>query len=202
MKCPECGFDNTDGINFRGQCGERLRGPCPSCGTEGQSTRSPCTFCGHVPEKCQVTTNQERKPVSSPRFDDMSIIRRFLTPQLSDKILAARGNIEGERRQVTALFADIQGYTSLSEALGEEATFKIMERIYECMITAVLREEGSVQELTGDGIFALFGAPIALEDAPVHACRAALDNHNFDPTPTLAALAACLAGATGFADEP
>lgn len=104
----------------------------------------------------------------------MAIIRRFLTPQLADKILSARGRIEGERRQVTALFADIQGYTPLSEALGEEATFKVMERIYEGMITAVLEEEGNVQELTGDGIFALFGAPIALEDAPLRACRAAL----------------------------
>jgi len=108
----------------------------------------------------------------------MAIIMRFLTPQLADKILAARGRIEGERRQVTALFADIQGYTPLSESLGEEATFMVMERIYECMITAVLAEEGSVQELTGDGIFALFGAPIALEDAPVRACRAALEIQN------------------------
>jgi class 3 adenylate cyclase len=108
----------------------------------------------------------------------MAIIRRFLTPQLANKILAARGRIEGERRQVTALFADIQGYTPLSEQLGEEVTFKVMERIYEGMITAVLEEEGSVQELTGDGLFALFGAPVALEDAPLRACRAALEMQN------------------------
>ena len=174
MKCPKCGFDTTNGINFCGQCGERLRDTCPRCGAAGQSTRCPCTVCGHDPEESPVTDLQEAKTISASPFDDMSIIRRFLTPQLSDKILAARGRIEGERRQVTALFADIQGYTPLSEALGEEATFKVMERVYECMITAVLAEEGSVQELTGDGIFALFGAPIALEDAPVRACRAAL----------------------------
>jgi len=147
MKCPKCGFDNAGGINYCGQCGEMLRHTSPACGASDQSTR----------------------------FDDMAIIRRFLTPQLADKILAARGRIEGERRQVTALFADIQGYTPLSESLGEEATFKVMERIYECMITAVIGEEGSVQELTGDGIFSLFGAPIAMEDAPVRACRAALE---------------------------
>lgn len=175
MKCPTCGFDNADGINFCGQCGERLRGTCPSCGAESQSTRSTCTECGHVPEEPPVAAEPERKMASTLRLDDVSIIRRLLTPQLTDKILAARGRIEGEHRQVTALFADIEGYTPLSEALGEEATFKVMERIYECMITAVLAEEGSVQELTGDGIFALFGAPVALEDAPVRACRAALE---------------------------
>jgi class 3 adenylate cyclase/tetratricopeptide (TPR) repeat protein len=174
MKCPKCGFDTTDDLNFCGQCGTRLRAACPSCGAEGQWTWLPCSVCGHVPEEPSAPAEQKRTPVSVPRPDGMAIIRRFLTPQLADKILAARGRVEGERRQVTALFADIQGYTPLSEALGEEATFKVMERIYECMITAVLEEEGSVQELTGDGIFALFGAPIALEDAPLRACRAAL----------------------------
>ena len=140
------------------------------------SLRSPpcVVVCGHVPEESPAA-DRESNPINAAACDDMAIIRRFLTPRLADKILAARGRIEGERRQVTALFADIQGYTPLSEALGEEATFKVMERVYECMITAVLAEEGSVQELTGDGIFALFGAPIALEDAPVRACRAALD---------------------------
>ncbi|HOI18172.1 MAG TPA: zinc ribbon domain-containing protein, partial [Geobacteraceae bacterium] len=165
MKCPECGFDNADGINFCGQCGERLRASCSSCGAAGQSTSSPCLVCGHVPEE-PTAADRESESVKFPASDDMAVIRRFLTPKLAEKILAARGRIEGERRQVTALFADIQGYTPLSETLGEEATFEVMERIYECMITAVLAEEGSVQELTGDGIFALFGAPIALEDAP------------------------------------
>ncbi len=174
MKCPRCGVDNADGINFCGQCGERLRASCSSCGAAGQSTSSPCLVCGHVPEE-PTAADRESESVKFPASDDMAVIRRFLTPKLAEKILAARGRIEGERRQVTALFADIQGYTPLSEALGEEATFKVMERIYACMITAVLAEEGSVQELTGDGIFALFGAPIALEDAPVRACRAALE---------------------------
>lgn len=178
MKCPKCAFDTADDLNFCGRCGERLRATCPSCGAEGQSTRLPCQVCGHVPETSPDIVEQQSKQEPARRFDDMAIIRRFLTPRLADKILAARGRIEGERRQVTALFADIQGYTPFSEQLGEETTFKVMERIYECMITAVLEEEGSVQELTGDGIFALFGAPIALEDAPVRACRAALEMQN------------------------
>jgi class 3 adenylate cyclase/tetratricopeptide (TPR) repeat protein len=175
MKCPACGSGITEEMKFCSQCGAGLQRTCPSCGAPDQSVMSPCAACGHVPEEAIPSMEKrETPPRSAPCLDDLSLVKRFLTPQLADKILAARGRIEGERRQVTALFADIQGYTPLSESLGEEATFKVMERIYECMITSVLGEEGSVQELTGDGIFALFGAPIALEDAPVRACRAAL----------------------------
>ncbi len=152
MKCSACGFSNTDGVKYCGECGARLQ-----------------TAAGDALSEPSAGANEQQS------FDDMSVIRKFLTPQLSEMILAARGRIEGERRQVTPLFVDIKGYTPLSEALGEEATYRVMERVYECMITAVTQEEGTVQELTGDGIFALFGAPIALEDAPLRACRAALE---------------------------
>ncbi len=106
--------------------------------------------------------------------DETELIRRYLPAELTEKILAARGRVEGERKQVTVLFADMKGYTPLAEALGEEAVYRLMERVYQVMITAVHECEGTVQELTGDGVLALFGAPVALEDAPVRACRAAL----------------------------
>ncbi len=125
---------------------------------------------------CQPLVGQQCFPtVSRAVADKGDIIRRYITPQLSEKLMASQGLIEGERRQVTALFVDIKGYTPLSEKLGEEATFKLMERLYELMITAVHHEAGNVRELTGDGIFALFGAPIALEDGPHRACRAAME---------------------------
>jgi hypothetical protein len=82
--------------------------------------------------------------------------------------------VEGERKQVTVLCADMQGYTPLAEILGEEGVYDLMNQVYERLITAVHQEGGTVQELTGDGILALFGAPSALENAPLHACRAAL----------------------------
>lgn len=88
---------------------------------------------------------------------------------------SSRGSVEGERRQVTVLFADMQGYTPIAERLGEEKVYGLMNRVYERMLNAVHRNEGMVQELTGDGILALFGAPIALEDGPVRASRAALE---------------------------
>jgi class 3 adenylate cyclase len=80
----------------------------------------------------------------------------------------------GERRQVTALFADMVGFTSISEKLGEEGTFALIQPIYELMAAAVNEQGGSVKDFTGDGIMALFGVPDALEDAPLRACRAAL----------------------------
>ncbi len=81
----------------------------------------------------------------------------------------------GQRRQVTVLFADMAGYTALAERLGEEQTYLLMQRVHRELNEAVHAQEGTVQEMTGDGVMALFGAPIALENAPLRACRAALD---------------------------
>ena len=83
----------------------------------------------------------------------------------------------GERRQVTALFADMVGFTAISERLGEEGTFALIQPIYELMAGAVKEQGGSVKDFTGDGIMALFGVPEALEDAPLRACRAGLLIH-------------------------
>jgi class 3 adenylate cyclase len=83
----------------------------------------------------------------------------------------------GERRQVTALFADMAGFTSISERLGEEGTFALIQPIYALMTSAVREHGGSVQDFTGDGIMALFGVPDAVEDAPLRACRTGLAFH-------------------------
>ena len=77
----------------------------------------------------------------------------------------------GERRQVTALFADMAGFTSISERLGEEGTFALIQPIYALMTSAVREQGGSVQDFTGDGIMALFGVPDAVEDAPLRVSR-------------------------------
>ncbi|MGD2125947.1 MAG: adenylate/guanylate cyclase domain-containing protein, partial [Desulfobacteraceae bacterium] len=123
----------------------------------------------------QESVSPAKKFLSAlPGHSEMETIWRYLPRQLSDKILASRGKIEGVRKQVTVLFVDMQGYTPLAESLGEEVVYKLINRAYECMITPVYECEGFVQELTGDGIMALFGAPVALEDAPTRACHAAL----------------------------
>src|SRR5208337_3236392 len=82
--------------------------------------------------------------------------------------------MEAERRQVTVLFADMVGFTAFSERAGEEAAFTLMQSLAKLMEDAVREQGGVVQSFTGDGIMAVFGAPVAHEDAPLRACRAAM----------------------------
>jgi Adenylate and Guanylate cyclase catalytic domain len=83
--------------------------------------------------------------------------------------------VEPERRQVTVLFTDMVGFTTFSERSGEEAAYTLMRSLSKLMEDAVYEQGGVVQSFTGDGIMAVFGAPVTFEDAPLHACRAALD---------------------------
>ena len=101
-------------------------------------------------------------------------IQRYFPKVLTERVLALKDKIEGERKQVTVMFCDMAGYTSMAERLGPEKTYFLMDRIYEILIHEVQGYEGTVNELTGDGIMALFGAPIALEDGPQRALRSAL----------------------------
>jgi class 3 adenylate cyclase len=82
--------------------------------------------------------------------------------------------VEAERRQVTVLFADMVGFTSFSERSGEEAAYAVMRRLWKLLAEAVREEGGVIQDFTGDGIMAVFGAPVGFEDAPLRACRAAI----------------------------
>jgi len=114
-------------------------------------------------------------PPRPPSLDErLDQLQRYLPAHLADKILANRGRLAGERKLVTVLFADIAGYTALSAQVGEEALFALMDELYELLIHEVHRYEGTVNELTGDGLVAFFGAPLAVEQAPQRAVRAAL----------------------------
>ena len=99
-------------------------------------------------------------------------IQKYLPKGITEKILSQRDRIEGERKQVTVLFCDMKGYTPLAEKLSPEEVYGIMDQVYEILIQKVHDYDGTVNEMTGDGIMALFGAPIALEDAPQRAIRA------------------------------
>ena len=88
---------------------------------------------------------------------------------------AATPTLAGQRRQVTVLFADMAGYTALAEKIGEEQTYLLMQKVHQGLSEAVHAHDGTVQKMTGDGIMALFGAPIALENAPLRACQTAMD---------------------------
>jgi class 3 adenylate cyclase/tetratricopeptide (TPR) repeat protein len=172
MKCPKCQFENREGAIFCGKCGAGLSLICPKCNTENPPENSFCDKCGH-----NLATLSEPAP-KEPSFDEkIAKIQKYLPKGLTEKILSQRDRIEGERKQVTVMFCDMEGFSSLSERLGPEEAYDIVDQIYELLIHKVHDYEGTVNEMTGDGIVALFGAPIALEDAPQRAVRSAIAIH-------------------------
>src|SRR5512136_2409506 len=148
MKCPRCQIENREEAKF-----------CDSCGQKISTTPS---------EKAVATLSHE---------DQLSRIRKYLPRGLAEKVLAQRDKIEGERKQVTVLFCDMEGFTRFSERLPPEEVYGIMDQVYEILMRQVHDFGGTVNEMTGDGIMALFGAPVALEEAPQRAIRAGLSIH-------------------------
>src|SRR5215468_1568934 len=174
MRCLNCQFDNPPAMKFCGQCGTQLAQMCPRCGAENQPTFKFCGQCGmalSVPQRPGADTagNLEQ---SSQRHETQ---RHSYTPaHLAEKILRSRSALEGERRQVTVLFADMTGFTPLAEQLDPEEVHQIIDRCFEFITTEVHRFEGTINQYTGDGVMALFGAPVAHEDSPRRAVHAAL----------------------------
>jgi predicted ATPase/class 3 adenylate cyclase len=172
MKCPECQTENPDTQKFCGECGAKLEKVCPGCGIKNPPQYKFCGECGHN------LLLASKPSLKDPSFDEkIQKIQKYLPKGLTEKILSQRNRIEGERRLVTVMFCDMEGYTELSERLGPEEAYDTMDQVYEILIHMVHNYEGTVNEMTGDGIMALFGAPIALEDAPQRAIRSALAIH-------------------------
>jgi class 3 adenylate cyclase/tetratricopeptide (TPR) repeat protein len=172
MKCPKCQFENPETRKFCRECGTKLVLVCPQCRFENLPGDKFCGECGH-----ELTLSTRPIPKELSFEEKLAKIQRYLPKDLTQKILAQRDKIEGERKQVTVMFCDMEGFTALTEKLGSEETYGLMEQVYEILMHKVHDYEGTVNELTGDGIMALFGAPIALEDAPQRAIRSALAIH-------------------------
>jgi class 3 adenylate cyclase/tetratricopeptide (TPR) repeat protein len=145
---------------------------CPECGKVNPPGSKFCNECGH-----QLTQSLEPTPKGLSFDEKLDKIQRYLPKGLTEKILSQRDRIEGERKQVTVMFCDLEGFTPLVEKLGPEEAYTVMDQVYEILIHKVHDYEGTVNEMTGDGILALFGAPIALEDAPQRAIRSAYAIH-------------------------
>jgi class 3 adenylate cyclase/tetratricopeptide (TPR) repeat protein len=172
MKCPECQFDNREGANFCIDCGNKLEIKCSKCSHLNPPASKFCEKCG---SKLSLPIEQAPQELS---FDEkLDKIQRYLPKGVTEKILAQKDRIEGERKQVTVMFCDMEGFTRLSELLGIEDAYSIIDQVYEILIHKVHDYEGTVNEMTGDGIMALFGAPIALEDASQRAIRSSLAIH-------------------------
>lgn len=163
MKCQKCRFDNPDGLAFCGKCGGQLEKFCPKCNFSNPFDFKYCGKCGNALEELQAAppTDYSNPQSYTPKF-------------LADKILTTRSSIEGERKLVTVLFADVANFTSISEKLDPEEIHRIMDGCFKLLIHEIYRYEGSVTQFTGDGIMALFGAPIAHENHAQRACYAAL----------------------------
>src|SRR6266705_2100857 len=173
MRCPSCGFENPEGMKFCGECATPLKSRCSHCGFENPPGFK---FCGEC-----ATPLAGRPPSGHASLFAVSSPPASYTPKhLAERILAerealeARGVTEGERKTITLVFCDLKGSTALIEGLDPEEARAIIDPALQLMMDAVHRYEGYVAQALGDGIFALFGAPIAHEDHPQRALYAAL----------------------------
>ena len=177
MKCQKCQFENPDDAKFCIKCASPMEFHCPNCGAITPATGTFCKECAYDLRKPKEAPSIEPSPKDLPFDEKLDKIQRYLPKGLTEKILSQRDKIEGERKQVTVMFCDMEGFTVLSEKLGPEEAYSIMDQVYEILIHKVHDYEGTVNEMTGDGIMALFGAPITLEDAPQRAIRSAMAIH-------------------------
>jgi class 3 adenylate cyclase len=155
-------------MNFCGKCAAPLSPRCPQCAFENPPGFQFCGRCG------TGLTGQPSAPTPLAGTDYQSRLAAYTPKHLTEKILITRSALEGERRQVTVLFADTAGFTALAEQLDPEDVHQILDRCFELVTTAVHRFEGTINQYTGDGVMALFGAPVAHEDGPRRAVHAAL----------------------------
>jgi class 3 adenylate cyclase/tetratricopeptide (TPR) repeat protein len=156
--CASCGKENRDDARFCRGCGAALALRCPACGAEQPDDATFCDRCGA----------RVGAPPAAPTPSS------YTPAHLAARIRASRTALEGERKLVTVLFADVVGSTSIAERIGAEEMRTLMDRCFGQMLEEVHRYEGTVNQFTGDGIMALFGAPLALEDAPRRAVLSAL----------------------------
>ena len=163
MECPKCQTNLPDGAKFCKECGQKIEKACPECGKSVPPDSKFCLECG-----CDL-----RKPRELPTLDFRQP-KTYTPKHLADKILNTRSALEGERKLVTVLFADVAGFTSLSEKLEPEEVHQIMEGCLRILMDEIHKYEGTINQFTGDGVMALFGAPLAHEDHAQRACYAAL----------------------------
>src|SRR5215467_13812738 len=161
MKCPRCQQENPPQAKFCLECASPFPLRCANCGTQLPAGAKFCFECA--------------TPVSAP-----GSVSRFASPEaytpkhLAERIITSKSALEGERKQVTVLFADLKGSMELLADRDPEEARRILDPILQHMMEAVHRYDGTVNQVMGDGIMALFGAPLALEDHAVRACYAAL----------------------------
>jgi class 3 adenylate cyclase len=168
MKCSQCHTENRDGRRFCAKCAAPLSVVCASCGFTNDPGDEFCGGCA---------AHLLARPIATP--PKFGSLHSYTPKHLAEKILTSKASLEGERKQVTVLFADLKGSMELLADRDPEEARKILDPVLERMMEAVHRYEGTVNQVMGDGIMALFGAPLAHEDHAVRACYAALRMQEF-----------------------
>jgi class 3 adenylate cyclase len=168
MRCPHCQQENREGARFCAACGSSIAWKCPACGSQPPPGAA---FCDHCGTPLTATTTAATPPSLAPR---PQTLQAYTPAHLAEKILTSKAALEGERKQVTVLFADLKGSMELLADRDPEEARQLLDPVLEHMMAAVHQYEGTVNQVVGDGIMALFGAPIAHEDHAVRACYAAL----------------------------
>jgi class 3 adenylate cyclase/tetratricopeptide (TPR) repeat protein len=163
MQCPRCQHENRPGAKFCEECAAPLARRCSNCGAELGASAKFCSECAHP------TGVASAAPAARFGAPDA-----YTPSHLAERILTSKAALEGERKQVTVLFADMKGSMALLADRDPEDARKLLDPVVELMMEAVHRYEGTVNQVMGDGIMALFGAPLACEDHAVRACYAAL----------------------------
>lgn len=166
MKCQKCQFENPVDAKFCINCASPVEFRCPNCGAFTPATGKFCKDCAH-----ELKKPLEVAPIN---FDQP---QSYTPKHIADKILTSRSSIEGERKLVTVLFADVANYTAMSEKLDPEEIHQIMDGCFKILLDEIQRYEGTINQFTGDGVMALFGAPVAHEDHAQRACHAALSTN-------------------------
>ncbi|WP_460939556.1 zinc-ribbon domain-containing protein, partial [Pandoraea terrae] len=167
MRCTNCGFENLAKARFCEQCGTGLARICPRCGEASGPAAKFCSGCGAPLNDSPSASLSESLP--APESATSAPVH-YTPPHLAERILAeqaameARGETAGERKTITALFADMAGSTALIQDLDPEEARRLIDPVVTLMMEAVHHYEGYVAKFLGDGILALFGAPIAHED--------------------------------------
>src|SRR5215203_5069523 len=176
-KCESCGGDNPEGMRFCGHCGAQAvtAWACGSCGGENPAGMK---FCGHCGASAEAA---ERAPAArapaEPDQDVAETLRSFVAGQVADHLIEAGGDIPEERRLITALFADVSGFTPLAERLDPEQLLEVIDPVIGGLSSIVGRYEGYVEKFAGDALLALFGAPVTHEDDAARALIVALEMH-------------------------
>ena len=168
MDCPACQEENPAGSRFCNGCGASLVGGCPRCGQPNPPNAAFCNGCGAA--RAGASSGSSTDPL-------LQEPRTYTPAHLAERILRSRSALEGERKHVAVMFCDLADSTSLTERLDPEEMHSLMDRAFGLILEQVHRYEGTVNQFLGDGVMALFGAPLALEDAPRCAVTTALGIH-------------------------